>query len=395
MRSSHLRRRAFFEPLESRRVLAASLVDVDFTGGVLTITGSSKSDKIWVDSDGTTLTVTAGKQVTTFDLSGGEPVEGEEAPQAVAFTSIYIDGDKGNDWIRIGDLVTANAEIYGNDGNDRIFSGGGADVIDAGKGNDRVYGGGGNDTINLGLGNDWAWGGDGDDLIIADVGNDKIFGDAGNDQLWAWMGNDALNGGDGDDILHGEDGHDRLRGGLGNDQMFGEGNKDLMWGEDGDDFLDGGDDKDKLWGGEGNDILSGGDGNDHLIGGGGTNLLDGGEGVNKLVDGTEVDLDVALTAALANGAGGTGTANFAFNTSEGKAEFELVVSVTGAAADSLLDVVVGGVTIGQLQTDGNGDGSVVFSTSPTSLDEVLLTGVSVAEGSSISVGDLTGVFAVA
>lgn len=388
MRHSNFRRRAFFEPLESRRVLAASVVDVDFTGGVLTITGSNKSDKIFVDSDGTSLTVTAGKQVTSFDLSGGEGGE------AVEFTSIYIDGGKGNDWIRVGDGITADAEIYGNDGNDRIFSGGGNDTIDAGKGNDRVYGGAGNDVINLGLGNDRAWGGDGDDLITADLGNDRIFGDAGNDEIWAGRGNDQANGGDGDDILHGEDGHDKLRGGAGNDQLFGEGNKDLLWGDDGDDFLDGGDDKDKLWGGEGNDILSGGDGNDHLNGGGGNNLLDGGDGTNKLVDGTEVDLDATLIASLVSPVAGTGTASFAFNTADGSAEFELEVVVSGATPGTL-DVAINGTVVGQLVTDLTGNGSIVFSTNPNQPEEVLLTGVSIVEGSTITVGDLTGVFALA
>ena len=392
MRYSNFRRRAFFEPLESRRVLAASLVDVDFTGGVLTITGSNKSDRIWVDSDGTTLSVTAGKQVTTFDLSGGEGGEGEGG-EAVQFSSIFIDAGNGNDWVTLGAGVTADAEIYGGNGNDRIFSGGGNDFIDAGQGNDRVRGGAGNDEIWLFQGNDWAWGEDGDDTIYADIGNDKIFGDAGNDTLWAWSGNDALHGGDGDDIMHGEDGHDRLRGDLGNDQLFGEGNKDHLRGGDGDDFLDGGDDKDLMWGEAGNDVLTGGDGNDHLNGGEGDDFLDGGEGTNKLIDGTEVDLDALLVASLANAATGAGNATFAFKTDEGSAEFELEISVTGAAADSLLDVVVGGVTIGQLQTDANGNGSAVFSTSPQ-LGEIDFDG-NVTDGATISVGDLTGLFVLA
>ncbi len=390
MRHSNFRRRAFFEPLESRRVLAASVVDVDFTGGVLTIIGSNKSDKISVDSDGTSLTVTAGKQVTSFDLSGGE------GGTPVAFTSIYIDGDKGNDWIHVGDLVAANAEIYGNDGNDRIFSGGGADVIDAGKGNDRVYGGGGNDTINLGMGNDWGWGGDGDDVITADIGNDKLFGDAGNDTLWAWSGNDALNGGDGDDVMHGEDGHDRLRGGLGNDQMFGEGNKDLMWGEDGDDVLDGEDDKDKMWGGNDDDFLFGGDDKDHLDGGEGEDWLDGGEGSDHEKNG-EYEGETELAVDVTGLSGARLQAEFEFENEDGAPEVELEVLVTGLSASTPYQLTIGSTTI-DFTTDASGNATLKYSSNPDGddVDELPFPdGLVVSEGTIVSVvgTDLSGAFA--
>ena len=392
MRSHTLRRRAFFEPLESRRVLAA-LVDVDFTGGVLTIVGSNKSDKIFVDSDGTNLTVTANGVTESFSLA---PTDPRDPSTGTTVSSISVDGGNGNDWIRFGLGITADATIFGGNGNDRIFSGGGNDTIDAGAGNDRVRGGAGNDTIFLWQGNDWAWGEDGDDKIYADIGNDKIFGDAGNDELWAWNGNDALNGGDGDDIMHGEDGKDRMRGGLGNDQLFGEGNKDQLRGEDGNDFLDGGDDKDLLWGGAGNDILSGGAGNDHLNGGEGEDFLDGGDGKNKLVDGDEFDIVTGLTAVLTSATTtATGSATMVLDNADGTPEVELQVTLSGLAASTPYDLMIGTITV-PFTTDGSGGVTLKFSSNPDEVDELPFpAGLVVNSGTTISVvgTDLTGTFA--
>ncbi|MBX9790135.1 MAG: hypothetical protein K2Y37_14555 [Pirellulales bacterium] len=77
-------------------------------------------------------------------------------------------------------------------------------------------------------------------------------------------------------------------------------------------------------------------------------------------------------------------------------ETELIVKVTGMAADSVLDVTVGSTVIGQLTTDSNGAGKVVFSTDPTD-DEVQLpadTAAAIAAGTTVSVGSLSGELAV-
>lgn len=77
-------------------------------------------------------------------------------------------------------------------------------------------------------------------------------------------------------------------------------------------------------------------------------------------------------------------------------ETELVVKVRGAAADSVLEVTVGGTVIGQLTTDANGTGQVVFSTDPTD-DEVQLpedTAAAIVAGTSVSAGSLSGEFVV-
>jgi Ca2+-binding RTX toxin-like protein len=372
-------RRPFFECLESRRLLAhnighnpgggkppASDDGIELVSGALTITGSNKSDRIVVSSDGTNVTVKFNKQTETF--------------LATDVTSITIDGGSGNDKIDIAEEVTGTATITG------------------GAGNDRINGGGGADDITGDAGNDWLWGGGGDDLIDAGAGNDKLFGELGNDELLAGAGNDAVDGGEGDDIANGGDGHDRIRGGAGDDQLFGEGNKDHLFGDDGNDFLDGGDDKDHLFGGNGDDILSGGAGNDQLDGGAGNNQLDGGEGTDKEVNGTPIDLDQVLSAALTSATvvTATGTATYAFTTAEGAPESELVVAVTGYTASSVLDVSVGGTVIGQITTDASGNGTFTASTNPTDATEALIPGtLSITSGSTILVAtDLTGTLAV-
>ena len=380
-----LRRHLFLETLESRRLLAANFgnhphggppgqappgpsatAGIEFEAGALTITGSNKSDRIIISTDGTNVTATLNKQTETI--------------VAADITSITIDGGGGNDKIDVAEEITGSATITG------------------GAGNDRINGGGGADDITGDAGNDWVWGGGGDDLIDAGVGNDKVFGELGNDELLGGAGNDALNGGDGDDIANGGDGHDRIRGGAGDDQLFGEGNKDHLYGDDGNDFLDGGDDKDHLFGGNGDDLLSGGAGNDHLDGGAGNNQLDGGEGKDKEVNGTPVDLDQVLSAALTSASVATagGTATFAFTTAEGAPEFELNVSVSGYTASSVLNVSVGGTVIGQITTDASGNGTFTASTSPTDASESLIPGtVTIEAGTIVLVDtDLTGTLAV-
>ena len=375
-----LRRNFVFECLESRRLLAHNVGHnpaggnphqspqdcIELVSGALTVAGSKKNDRIVVDSDGTTLTVSCNKQTETFNVAD--------------VTSLTITGGAGNDRITVAEDVTGSATING------------------GAGNDRIVGGGGGDTVTGDAGNDWLWGGDGDDALDAGAGNDHLFGQAGADELLAGAGNDALDGGEDDDILHGGDGHDRIHGGAGDDQLFGEGNKDKLFGDAGDDFLDGGDDKDHLFGGEGDDILAGGAGNDHLDGGAGSNLLDGGAGTDKEVNGTPINLSQVLAATLTSATvlTASGTATFGFTTADGAPEFELNLTVTGYTASSLLNVTVNGTIVGQISTDASGNGTFEASTNPTEVGEVLLpVGLSITAGSTITVDtDLTGTFAV-
>ena len=386
MRRSCQLRRLFVENLECRRLLAA-----DLDGGVLTIDGTNKSDRISVSLVNTDVNVTLNKQTFTF--------------VATDVTSIEINGGNGNDWISIDGGVSQDAIIDGGAGNDRITGGDGDDTILGDKGNDRLHGGGGNDTIVAGAGNDWAWGDLGDDVVHGNGGNDHLFGGFGLDQLFGDAGHDALAGNDDDDQLFGGAGHDRLRGGAGNDELFGEGGKDHLYGESGDDLLDGGDANDKLWGGDGNDVIKGGAGADHLNGGAGDNLLDGDTGKNHFKNGFVVELDQELVATLTSAtSAAVGVATYKHVIENGAVEVQLTIAVDNWPIDPVtpvpvvLDVTVSGqaTPIGQITVGVDGHGSVVFSTSPDGDQLSFPVPFTLAAGSTITVGtDLTGSFVAA
>jgi Ca2+-binding RTX toxin-like protein len=82
---------------------------------------------------------------------------------------------------------------------------------------DRIYGGGGDDVLRGNAGDDHLEGGKGDDLVLGGVGNDELTGDQGDDELDGGNGADRLDAGSGDDTLLGGRGDDRLAGGAGRD----------------------------------------------------------------------------------------------------------------------------------------------------------------------------------
>ena len=111
--------------------------------------------------------------------------------------------------------------ITGGAGANKLFGLDGFDFLFGGGGNDSLYGGTGNDQIDGGIGNDSMLGGTGDDLILGGTGNDRLDGEDGADTLSGGIGNDVLLGRAGDDVLDGGDGADTLNGGLGHDSYTG------------------------------------------------------------------------------------------------------------------------------------------------------------------------------
>ena len=100
---------------------------------------------------------------------------------------------------------------------------------------DNIEGNDGDNTITLGRGADVAFGNGGNDVIDGEAGNDNISGGSGNDELSGGRGRDTLSGGEGDDILEGGIGDDILEGGIGNDTYIwnrGDGNDEITDGID-------------------------------------------------------------------------------------------------------------------------------------------------------------------
>lgn len=210
--------RAFFEPLEQRKLMSASYNS--FTQA-LVVTGTAGND---------TITVTqAANQFFTMTQVHENGVRTFNSPLLVR--SITINAGNGADRVTIGAGVQG-CVINGQGGNDNLSGGDGADLIDGGTGDDYLFGGAGDDVLR---------GGDNNDTCDGWTGNDRIYGGAGNDYLLGWFGNDEIYGEAGQDRLEGEGDNDYLNGGTEFDRMFGGDGNDYLDGSDGTyDVMDGG-----------------------------------------------------------------------------------------------------------------------------------------------------------
>lgn len=161
------------ECLENRLMMAANLAD-----GVLDIAGTDQADNIGVETVDADLRVTVNGERSLFP--------------AADVQQINIVGYEGNDVIAIADDIVIPAMINGDEGNDRIFGGGGKDVIEGGDGDDKIMAAGGKDLLT---------GGAGSDVIYGGAGRDVIRGNAGDDLLVGCGGRDKINGGKGTDEI--------------------------------------------------------------------------------------------------------------------------------------------------------------------------------------------------
>ncbi|HEX8325208.1 MAG TPA: calcium-binding protein [Tepidisphaeraceae bacterium] len=222
------------------------------------------------------------------------------------YTSIYVRGTPGNDFLRLSSGVTLPSIIYARAGGDTVYGGSADDQIDGGEGgtldttdpetnivtsepignsingrdgNDYVYGGASNDTVYGGGGDDRLLSGPGRNLVYGEEGSDTIIGGSRADALIGGEDNDTITGGDGGDYIDGRQGDDSLDGGDGTDRLDGGNGSDTLSGGLGDDVLHGGRGIDTVFGNDGRDTLFGDAGADRLRGGGvGPNYIDDGSG---------------------------------------------------------------------------------------------------------------------
>lgn len=267
---------------------------------------------------------------------------------------VTINGLDGNDIIDLS-AATFETTVNGNGGNDALYGGRLADLLNGHSGNDTLIGGDGDDALYGGSHHDMLNGGAGDDMLRGHGGRDSLLGGSGSDVLNGGASSDVLRGqggsgdlltgGVGNDMLDGGSGHDQvmergdvdftltdttltgmdtdtlmrieeviLIGGAGNNRidasafigstMLNGGNgKDTLLGGSGDDVLRGGARADMLDGGDGDDILlgQGGEG-DVLTGGNGNDTLNGGAGRDRIVDDSgDTIINDALDVLLAGG----------------------------------------------------------------------------------------------
>lgn len=232
-------------------------------------------------------------------------------------TPAIINGGPGSDLITGTTYPGATprwTQIFGGEGNDKLYAMGASSVIHGGPGWDTIHGSDFRDELWGEEGNDTLIGNGGDDVMGGGIGNDVMEGNAGSDTMAGGSGNDVMDGGSESDTMHGNGGgpahfygltdHDEMTGGSGDDLMYGDDGDDWIHGGSGNDIIDGGDGSDELHGGDDDDELYGGLYNDSLFGGNGIDYLDGGEHHDDLNGGYDGEEDSLV--------GGPGHDNFHF-----------------------------------------------------------------------------------
>lgn len=105
-------------------------------------------------------------------------------------------------------------------------------------------------------------------------------------------------------------------------------------------------------------------------------------------------LSASLTDATNSSASGTVT--YQSSTVNGTSQTMLTVVISGETADTTYNVSIGGTVVGQVTTNSSGAGSLVLSSNPKGLEQPLPSDFpsSVTSGAAVTVGPLSGAFAV-
>ena len=228
-------------------------------------------------------------------IVGTAPASDDEATELPEWQKIYAGG--GNDLVCAG---PGHAHVFGGRGDDRIYGEGDftyyvgdfdpfvvGDILEGGPGNDFLAPGFDSSHLNVNYHTpdqvSYAHSSGG---VTADLGagrvtgqgrdrlrlNDphKIFvtfsivGSEHDDVLRGDAGSDELQGLGGDDVIFGRDGNDFLVGGRDNDRLAGQANDDNLTAGSGKDRLTGGSEADRLEA-SGGDVALGGGGNDWVV----------------------------------------------------------------------------------------------------------------------------------
>src|SRR6478735_4015959 len=140
--------------------------------GTLVVDGNAASDKL-------SRRLAPGAP-NTLQLDVGEDGTADFSFDRSTFTAIAVDAGRGDDEIRIdqsgGPFTDEAITLNGDDGDDTLIGGSGAETFFGGKGDDFVDGNIGADTAFLGSGDDrFQWDpGDGSDAVEGDAGQDVL-----------------------------------------------------------------------------------------------------------------------------------------------------------------------------------------------------------------------------
>jgi Ca2+-binding RTX toxin-like protein len=133
----------------------------DFTGNVLTITGTDQNDQIEL--------VKAGKGIRVQSNFGSFTI-----PRSKSLGRVVVSSGGGDDRIDLSILSSKQSSLIdGGDGNDSVIGGAGTDIVMGGFGDDQLNGSDGDNALIGGAGADLLVGGRGSDLLIAGRLNDS------------------------------------------------------------------------------------------------------------------------------------------------------------------------------------------------------------------------------
>lgn len=255
-----------------------------------------------------------------------------------------------------GDAISVIENVTGsNTGDDTIFGNNGANRIVTGGGDDYAQGEGGDDYLRMGSGRDEVRGGFGNNTYIGGSGYDLIAYRGSGSAVRVDLRDNTTSGcyAEGDiisqfedvsgsaynDVLIGNNIKNELRGDNGGDRIYGFGNADKMFGEDGNDMLYGGSGDDRINGDADDDRIDGGTGDDKVWGSGGADTFHfkRGHDIIRIQD-FQDDFD---RIELDGFASGTDPFNFAYQNGS-----KVVFSFGNGDY-----VVVEGATLAQLQDD--------------------------------------------
>src|SRR3989338_782523 len=164
------------------------------------ITGYNRTFDIFDGGEGVdTILMTQGNDVLALDDSLSQK---QNQVVRINDISVIYAGD-GNDLINFSTKKYSygNLSVYGGDGDDKILTSQGDDIIFGQNDNDEIFAGDGKDIIDGGNGDDKIYGGSGNDIIDGNQGNDEIYAQEGDDIIYASQGSDLINGGEGFDTL--------------------------------------------------------------------------------------------------------------------------------------------------------------------------------------------------
>ncbi len=155
-----------------------------WSGDIVMVSTSNQSHDYFDGGSGLDTLVLTDDNDAVFLHDPYSPFSGNPNSARISGIEKILAGD-GNDIIDLTStlLTYEDVMLYGEDGNDVLWSGAGADDLYGGNGNDYLDGGAGSDLLVGGAGDDIMYGRDGNDFFFVGEGADHIHGGPGKDTI--------------------------------------------------------------------------------------------------------------------------------------------------------------------------------------------------------------------